>query len=353
MVFVEIFRLLLVIAGVAGGLQIGNHFGRDGYAPLVACALTTLVAYVVGGVVGRLFDRGLRHAVRHLYDMPPAEVFAGSVVGSSGLLLGMVVGLALVSLVHSTVGYPLAAVLAWVLCAGGARLGVAKGREIVRAAGMGHLLDRPVTEASAALVVDTSALLERHLVSLGSAGLLPGGVVVPRFVLDEAAALVSGPDPVAARRSRAGLEGLEALRRKGVVVRVDDAEVPDKHDVGVKALVLAQRLGLRLATCSADLAARAEELGVGAVNLRRLGSDLAPEHRPGERLTVDLVKAGRQPDQAVGYLDDGDMVVVNGAGHLVGRRVAVVVAATRPTSQGLLLFAQLDEPVPAGASASR
>src|SRR5579863_1719753 len=111
-IFVEVFRLLLVIAGVVGGLQLGNHIGRDTYAPLLACTLATLVTYVIGGVAGRLFDRGMRSAVRRLRDMPPSEVFAGSVVGSAGLLLGLALGLALVSLVHSTVGYPLAAVLA-------------------------------------------------------------------------------------------------------------------------------------------------------------------------------------------------------------------------------------------------
>lgn len=348
MVFVEVFRLLLVVAGVVGGLQVGNHIGRDGYAPLVACTLATLLTYVFGGIVGRLFDRGMRVAVRRLRDMPPAEVFAASVVGSAGLLLGLALGLALVSLVHSTVGYPIAAVLAWVLCAGGARLGIAKGREIVRAAGLGHLLERRSAPEANALLVDTSALLDRHLLSLGNAGLLSAGLVVPSFVLDEARTLVGGPDPVASRRARAGLETLEALRRMEVPVHVEEAEIPEAGDTAEKALLLAGRLRLRVATCSATQAARAEDRAVRAVNLRRLGNDLAPQHHPGERLVVDLVKPGRQPQQAVGYLPDGDMVVVNDAEHLIGTRaVPVVVSSARPTSQGVLVFAQLETAAPA------
>jgi uncharacterized protein YacL len=71
-------------------------------------------------------------------------------------------------------------------------------------------------------------------------------------------------------------------------------------------------------------------------------SELAPDHPPGEKLTIDLVKAGRQPRQAVGYLPEGDMVVVNDASHLVGRdRVDVIVASARQTSQGYLVFAHL------------
>lgn len=353
MVFVEVFRLLLVLAGVAAGIQLGHQLGHGSAGTVLVVTLITLITYVAGGVVGRLFDSGLRRAVTRLRDMPPAEVFAGSLVGTTGLLLGLALGVSLVALVHSMVGYPLAAGLAWVLCAGGVRLGVAKGKQIVRAAGMGHLLDRPSAPGEGAVVIDTSALLERQLVALGTGGLLTGGLVVPRFVLDEAGALSSGPDPVAGRRARAGLEGLEVLRRHQVAVAVDESEVPEHADTGDKALALARRLHLRLATCSAELAQRAGASGVPPLNLRQLATDMAPHHPPGERLVVDLVKAGRQRGQAVGYLDDGDMVVVNEAVQLVGHHsVPVVVSATRPTSQGLLLFAQLEEHRPAELSSS-
>jgi uncharacterized protein YacL len=109
-----------------------------------------------------------------------------------------------------------------------------------------------------------------------------------------------------------------------------------------------------LATCSADLAEKAESEGIDAVDLRRLMSELAPDHPPGERLVIDLVKSGRQARQAVGYLPEGDMVVVNDAAHLVGRdRVEVVVASARQTSQGSLVFAHLVEGGPSALTKSR
>lgn len=351
MVFVEVFRLLLVIAGVVFGLGVGDRIGHDSVAPLVAVTLGALVTYLLGGVTGRFLQRGMLGAVRRLRDMPPAEVFAGSVVGTTGLLLGLAVGLAVVSTVHSRVGYPLAAALAWILCAGGVELGVAKGQEVIRAMGMAHLLERPGSVARDTLLVDTSALLERQLVVLGRTGLLAGGLVVPRFVLDEARVLAAGPDPVSSRRARGGIEALEALRIEGVVVRVEEAEVPEYSDGGDKALELARRLHVRLTTCSSELAERAEACGIPVVNLRRLSADLGPHHPVGERLVVDLVKPGSQARQAVGYLPDGDMVVVNDAAHLVGASdVGVVVSGTRPTTQGLLVFAQLAEVSAAGGA---
>lgn len=347
-VFVEVFRLFLVIAGVIGGLAIGDHMGgRSSTAPLIGITLGALVTYLAGGIVGRLLDRGVAGAVHELRSMPASEVFAGSVVGTTGLLAGLVAGLPLVALVHSSADYPAVAALAWVLCAAGTRLGVTKGREIIRAAGFSHLVERPGDPPPHnALLIDASAVLDRHLFVLGRSGLLAGGVVVPRFVVDEVRALAESPDPVSSRRARRGLESIDSLRAGGVDVRLTDDEVPELDDPGDRALVVAHRLHVRLATCSADLAERAQAEGVDTIDLRRLMSELAPDHPPGEKLTIDLVKSGRQPRQAVGYLPEGDMVVVNDASHLVGRDgVDVVVASARQTSQGYLVFAHL----PAGA----
>lgn len=345
MIFVEVLRLLLVVAGVIGGLQIGNHLGKNTTAPVVAITLGALIAYVIGGILGRLIRTGLRKGVAELRRTPASEVFAGSVVGTTGLLIGLVAGLPVIALVHSSVDYPLVAAFAWVLCAFGVQLGVSKGREIVRAAGLSHLVDRegePLSSSS--LLVDTSAVLDRHLLVLGRAGLLAGGVVLPRFVVDEVQTLAESPDPVSSRRARRGLEAMEALREFGVDVRNSEEEVPQFEQTEDRALALAHRLHVRLATCSSDLARRALDEGVEVVDLRRLPAELTPDHPPGEHLVVDLVKEGRQPRQAVGYLSDGDMVVVNDASHLVGRSdIEVIVSSARQTSQGLLVFAHLSE----------
>ena len=78
------------------------------------------------------------------------------------------------------------------------------------------------------------------------------------------------------------------------------------------------------------------------LDLRRLATELSPDHVPGEHLKVDLVRAGRQPAQAIGFLPAGDMVVVNDAEELVGQSdVEIVVLSTRPTNQGLLVFARV------------
>ena len=122
-------------------------------------------------------------------------------------------------------------------------------------------------------------------------------------------------------------------------------EVPEVDDPTTKLLTLARRTGLRIGTCSNGVMEAAHEWELPVVNLHAVTSELAPDHVPGERIEVALVKEGRQPRQAIGYLPDGDMVVVNDATHLIDEGpVAITVLSTRPTTQGLMVFAKLAPP---------
>jgi uncharacterized protein YacL len=190
-------------------------------------------------------------------------------------------------------------------------------------------------------MVDTSAVMDRAFLVLGRAGLLGNEILVPEPVADELATLAEAPDPVASRRARRGLEALEVIRQAGVTVTVVAGDVPSASMTEEKVLALADRMGCRIVTSSADVARQQASLNVPILDIRALLVDLAPDHIPGERLRVDLVRAGKQPRQAVGYLPDGDMVVVNDAAHRIGEdAVEISVLSTRPTTQGLIVFGQ-------------
>jgi len=302
-----------------------------------------LLCYVLGGVLGRLLDRQQGRAVGRLVKVPPGELFAGTLVGTAGLLLGVALTLPLLAVFHSSVVYPIVTLVGWVFAWFGFRLGVVKGRQVTVAAGLSRIL-APPTEPPPhlALLVDTSALLDRAILVLGQSGLLVGGLVLPRSVVDEAQTLAAAPDPATSRRAHRGLEAIEALREEGVTVHVADEELPEIADPTLRLVEMARRLGLRLATTSAATVDLATERGVAVTDLRRLADQLLADHPAGERLTVDLVKPGTQGRQAVGYLPDGDMVVVADADHLVGElQVPVEVLSTRRTQQGMLVFARL------------
>lgn len=340
MVFVETLRLMMVLVGALLGLAIGS--GGSSVGRFVGAAVGVLVGYVVGGALGRLIDRGVKQADRSLLDVPAPELLAGAFLGALGALIGIVACVPLFVFFRRDYDYPIAAAVAWVVGWIGLRIGATNGRRLAEAARFTRRLD-PFQEApEGAVLVDTSAVMDRAFLVLGTAGLLGREVLLPEPVADELTTLAESPEPVSSRRARRALEAIEAVRAAGVNVSIVPGDVVEASMTEEKVLQLARRLGVRLFTCSGEVARQQDRLEVPVIDLRSLASDLAPDHVPGERLTVDLLKAGRQHGQAVGYLPDGDMVVVNEAEHLIGSDgVDVQVLSTRPTAQGLLVFARL------------
>jgi len=342
--FIEVFRLILVLCGAVSGLEIGHQVDMRP-APIVGLVLGALVGYVLGGVVGRLLNRQGTRAVDRFTPVPPGELFAGTLTGIAGLLLGVALCLPLLALVQSAIVYPVAAAVSWIFACLGFKIGVTKGRQVVTAAGLSRILAPPLEPPPGyALLADSSAVMDRSLLVFGRSGLLVGGVVIPRFVVDQVKTLAAGPDPVSSRRARRGLEAIEVLRESGVVVHVAENELPEIDDLHERLLEMARRLGLRIATCSKSVTDMARRRGLPVIDLRKIGDNLTPHFSPGEQVVIDLSREGNQPRQAVGYLPDGDMVVVNDAAHMVGREdVVVEVLSTRRTHQGLLVFAALAE----------
>ena len=110
-----------------------------------------------------------------------------------------------------------------------------------------------------------------------------------------------------------------------------------------KLIQLARRLHAKLATNDTNLGKVARLQGVDVLNFNELARAMRPVVSPGDQMELLLVKEGKDPHQAVGYLPDGTMIVVNQAFDKMGTNVEVVVAGTLQTSAGRLIFAELKE----------
>jgi uncharacterized protein YacL len=205
-----------------------------------------------------------------------------------------------------------------------------------------HEVDVPL------VVVDTSVLIDGRIARVCEAGFLTAALVIPRFVLNELRAVADSTDPHKQARGRRGLEVLNELRRiKHIDLRVTESEVTKREDVDAKLVFLAQSMRAKLLTTDFNLAKLAEFHGVTWLNLNSLAKSLRPELMLGERLEIDLVKPGKEEGQAVGFLEDGSMVVVNGARALIGRRVEAEIISVLPTAGGKMIFArQVGSPAP-------
>lgn len=199
-----------------------------------------------------------------------------------------------------------------------------------------HEVDVPL------VVVDTSALIDGRMAKVCEAGFLSVALVIPRFVLDELHAVADSADLHKQARGRRGLDTLNTLRKiKNVDIRIAESDVVKKQDVDAKLVFLAQSMKAKLLTTDFNLAKMAEFHGVHWMNLNVLVKALRPELIIGEFLEVELVKPGKDEGQAVGFLEDGSMVVVNNARTFIGRQVHVEIASVLPSAGGKMIFAKL------------
>jgi uncharacterized protein YacL len=199
-----------------------------------------------------------------------------------------------------------------------------------------HEVDVPL------VVVDTSVLIDGRVARVCEAGFLNAALVIPRFVLTELQAVADSTDPIRQARGRRGLDVLNELRRiKHLDIRIPESEVTKREDVDAKLVFLAQSMRAKLLTTDYNLAKMAEFHGVAWLNLNLLAKSLRPELLLGETLEVDLVKPGKDEGQAVGYLEDGSMVVVNDARTQIGRRVRAEIISVLPTAGGKMVFTRL------------
>jgi uncharacterized protein YacL len=198
-----------------------------------------------------------------------------------------------------------------------------------------HEVDVPL------VVVDTSVLIDGRIARVCESGFLSAALVIPRFVLNELRSVADSSDPHKQARGRRGLEVLNELRRiKNLDIRITESEVTKREDVDAKLVFLAQSMRAKLLTTDYNLAKLAEFHGVPWLNLNVLAKSLRSELMIGERVEVDLVKTGKEDSQAVGYLEDGSMVVVNGGRALIGQRVHAEIVSVLPTAGGKMIFAR-------------
>jgi uncharacterized protein YacL len=193
------------------------------------------------------------------------------------------------------------------------------------------------------LLLDTSAIVDGRIVEICVSGFIVGGLVVPRFVLEELQQLSDSADPTRRQRGRRGLTMLERLQREAVI-EVLDTDFPDLRGVDSKLTRLARQRQAAIVTTDYNLGRVAALQGVPVLNVNDLANALRAVVAPGEDLSVEIVQEGRERGQGVGYLEDGTMVVVEGGRRLVGTKTEVEVTRILPTAGGRIVFARLKQP---------
>ena len=205
-------------------------------------------------------------------------------------------------------------------------------------------------------VVDTSAIIDGRLLDVCKARFLEGRLMVPAFILKELQAVADSADSIKRSRGRRGLEVLKQLQSLTTVdVRIEEEDFPAIRDIDEKVVKLAQIMGTHIITCDYNLNKVAELQQVSVLNINELAQALRPVVLPGEMLDIRPMKEGKEHHQAVAYLDDGTMVVVENGRAFIGQPIRGVVTSVLQTAAGRMVFVRPDNAVAknSGVSSSK
>ncbi len=193
-------------------------------------------------------------------------------------------------------------------------------------------------------ILDTSAIIDGRIFDITDSGFVDGTLIVPQFVLNELQQIADSDDPLRANRGRRGLDVLQKLQKNpDVDLQISDQDFPDHASVDAKLVELSKQLSGQLVTNDFNLNKVAQLRGIPVLNINDLANALKPVVLPGENMAVRLIKEGKEAGQAVAYLDDGTMVVVDNSSHLIGETIEVVVTSVLQTTAGKMIFGKQQE----------
>ncbi len=212
------------------------------------------------------------------------------------------------------------------------------------------LIAEGILTPASAKILDTSVIIDGRISPLLACGLIEGQVIVSQSVIDELQQLADSSKNEKRSKGRRGLKLLTNLRQKygrRLVVNTTRYEGPGTDD---RLLKLTEDTGGTLITADYNLyqVAKVKELKV--LNLSELVIALRPDVQPGEKLTLKIVREGKEESQGIGYLDDGTMVVIEGARKSIGKRLEVIITGALQTSTGRMIFGQLEKSSPPNKS---
>ena len=308
-------------------------------AVIVLVLVGALVGFIAGGFLGRGALRLLHHFEQSLAKVPGSQI----VVGTAGLIVGLGIA-ALFSLALRDLPYvgsyllvPLFLIVGYIT----AYLAARKHVDILRLVGINPPPHGSDGSSSSRKVLDSSAIIDGRVADVVKAHFLDGELLIPRFVVHEIQRVADSGDPEKRIRGRRGLDVVKELKGLSRNVRVIDNDYDDLTAVDAKLVRLALELHADILTTDYNLNKVADIQGVGVLNVNELANAVKTVVLPGEEIEVKVLREGREHEQGVGYLDDGTMIVVEGARPLIGSTVKAEVTSVLQSPSGKMIFTRL------------
>lgn len=321
-------RVIFTVVCVAAGY----HF-----RPFSLSHLLGSMAGLAFAIAVILFEIRLRRAsLRRLIG-----AVIGSILGILGAFLTTLV-LAHTTMPESTRSFVSLAVFL-IMAYIGLIVGAIKG-DMLNLQALGGLFGTERSTRQAYKVLDTSVIIDGRVGDIAEAHFIDGTVVIPQFVLRELQMVADSADPLRRQRGRRGLEVLQRLQKMPHLdVQIAEDDFQAIAEVDLKLIELAKRYDAKIITNDFNLNKVATLQGIEILNVNQLANALKPVVLPGEIMRVFILREGKEYNQGIAYLDDGTMVVVDGARKMINKTIDISVTSVHQTTAGKMIFGRFDD----------
>lgn len=344
-----------VLVGLGLYVLVNRFIGELGYASLAEMLPTWInIAIMVAlsfifGIIFYIFAPEAGEKVKDLEatlkGLPAESMFVGAI----GLIIGLVLAYLLVGLLDmlkiSWITVPLSILLYGLLGYLGIALSLNKYKDLNFLNIFRRSTGSPASKGDiSSKVLDTSAIIDGRICEIAKIGFLEGTIYVPQFVLTELRHIADSADELKRNRGRRGLDILKVMQNTpNIKVKIIDKDYEENMEVDAKLIKLAAEMKAKVVTNDYNLNKVALVQGVEVLNVNELSNAVKPVALPGERMTVKIVKEGKEQQQGVAFLGDGTMIVVQEARNKIGDNLYVEVTSSLQTSAGRMIFARIIE----------
>lgn len=352
----RISKIFFVVIGGGLGYQFGPNLFKLLDSLLNFGTLSPTATNYVGAILGAILFfllsnwfvdyilNGVNWVMEMLLKLPIIDVMFGAM----GLIIGLIVAFLLFLPISNipVIGDLLALLVCALLGYLGFQVGFRKRDEIMAVFSIGRKEKSKKESGGIAAnvehkILDTSVIIDGRIADICRTGFIEGAMVIPGFVLEELQHIADSSDVLKRNRGRRGLDILNKIQKElKVNVQIYEGDFEDVAEVDSKLIKLAKVLNGKVVTNDFNLNKVCELQGVPVLNINDLANAVKPVVLPGEELTVQVIKDGKEYGQGVAYLDDGTMIVVEGGREYIGNDVDVLVTSVLQTSAGRMIFAK-------------
>ncbi|WP_426348269.1 PIN/TRAM domain-containing protein [Alloiococcus sp. CFN-8] len=309
-----------------------------------------IIFFFISPWIYKGLHKGFEQTAFHFQKLTATEIFFGAIGAIIALIISYFVASPLTN-------FPVVGLFTFILinvlaAALGADIGAKKKDDIIavlanmkKSSGTKEKKGKNTAKGEAK-VLDTSVIIDGRIFDLCQTGFIEGTLVIPNFVLDELRHISDSSDSLKRNRGRRGLDILNKIQKElSIEVQNWEGDFPEIAEVDSKLLKLAQLLGGKVITNDYNLNKVAEFQGVSVLNINELANAIKPVVLPGEEMTIQIIKDGKESNQGIAYLDDGTMIVVEGGKKFIGEVIEVIVTSVLQTAAGRMIFAKQKDTV--------